>query len=174
MHIETINISVHQVDSSVARAFIEALLLAPALNEAQEGAAPVAAPAVTTAPKIGKYWLGQGGTYAGIARGLEGAPDYRLILAELTPEDEFTWKGAQEFAKTVVADGHTDFSVPTRFESALLYASLQDKLGTDYWHWTSTQCSEGNAWSQDFNNGNQHLDNKTSERRCRFVRRSIL
>jgi hypothetical protein len=37
------------------------------------------------------------------------------------------------------------------------------------WYFSSTQFSEGGAWSQDFVNGDQ-LDFKVYERRCRFVR----
>lgn len=32
------------------------------------------------APAIGSYWLGQGGIYAGMVRGEDGAPDYHLIV----------------------------------------------------------------------------------------------
>ena len=130
---------------------------------------PVAVP-----PKIGEIWPGQGGIYAGVARGRDGEPDYHLILCEEAPAEDFKWQAALEFAKTIVADGHKDFTVPTRWESALLYANLQDKLDTDYWHWTSTQSSEGGAFSQGFNYGTQDTTGKTYERRCRFVRRSVI
>ena len=80
-------------------------------------------------------------------------------------------QAALDLAKTITADGHTDFAVPTRFESALLYANLQDQFDTDYWHWTSTQYSESHAWSQVFYYGHQGNYSKDYERRCRFVRR---
>ena len=38
------------------------------------------------------------------------------------------------------------------------------------WYFSSTQYSEGNAWGQGFSTGTQNSSNKSSERRCRFVR----
>ena len=38
------------------------------------------------------------------------------------------------------------------------------------WYFSSTQFSEHSAWGQDFDDGNQGNDSKSSERRCRFVR----
>jgi hypothetical protein len=176
MHIGTININLHNGQPSMARAFLEALLRAPELNKGSEAgdAAPATPPAASTTPKIGEHWIGQGGIYAGVARGLEGAPDYHLILSTEVPANDFEWQAALDHAKTISADGHSDFSVPTRFESALLYANLQDSMVTDYWHWTSTQYSETNAWVQYFGDGHQSSGSKAVERRCRFVRRSIL
>ena len=174
MHIETININVHQGQSAVAKAFLEALLRAPDLGEEHEANAMTPAPAAAafapSAPKIGEYWPGQGGIYAGVARGLEGAPDYHLILCAEAPKADFEWQAALDLAKTISADGYSDFRVPTRFESALLYANLQDQFETDRWHWTSTQYSEDTAWIQHFNDGRQGNGSKYYERRCRFVR----
>ena len=125
-------------------------------------------------PRIGEYWPGQGGIYAGIARGQDGQPDYHLILAEEAPERDFTWAAAKEHAKTVVADGHQDFALPLRFESALIYANLRDKINTDYWHWTGTEHSAGRAFYQYFTNGNQLTSDVSFEARACFVRRLIL
>ncbi len=127
MHIETININISQGESSsVARAFIEALLRGPELSEEPEEVAPAspAAPVAFTSPKVGQYWIGMGGIYAGVARGLGGAPDHHLILCTEDPKKDCTWQAALDLAKTITADGHADFGVPTRFESALLYANL--------------------------------------------------
>jgi hypothetical protein len=123
-------------------------------------------------PKIGDYWPGQGGVYAGMARGRDGEVDYPLILCQEALEQEFTWLAALDHAKTIAVDGHSDFTVPTRFESALLYANLQDQFDTDYWYWTSTQYSESYAWYQSFGSGFQNYLVKDYERRCRFVRRA--
>lgn len=38
------------------------------------------------------------------------------------------------------------------------------------WYWSSTQCSEANAWTQHFFNGTQRGNDKTYEARCRAVR----
>jgi hypothetical protein len=176
MHIENININLLPDQTPLARAFFESLLRMP--GAPAEGPAPAQPDADTTTsttipPKIGEYWPGQGGIYAGVARGCYGERDYHLILSTEAPEEEFAWHAALDRAKSVSADGHSDFTVPTRFESALLYANLQDQFNTDYWHWTSTQFSEDNAWVQDFYSGNQG-SSKVYERRCRFVRRTFI
>ena len=172
MHIETINIHVSSGQDAMTRAFIEALLRGP---ESEPDATTVA-PQQTgiKPPKIGEVWPGQGGICCGLARGEDGQPDYYLILAEAAPETDFSWQAGLDFAKTIEADGHKDFSVPTRFESALLYANVRDKLDTDHWHWTSTQYSEDDAYSQFFHYGYQYYYYKKYEGRCRFVRRLIL
>lgn len=128
----------------------------------------------TTPPSIGEYWRGQGGIYAGIARGLDGQPDYHLILAEEAPEIVFTWAAAKTHAEAIVADGHQDFALPLRFESALLYANLRDKFNPDYWYWTGSEHSAGRAFSQDFSYGSQSGTTASFDARARFVRRLIL
>ena len=175
--IENVNINFNQGQSPVARAFIEAILRMPdAPTEEPASTGPVAnAPIVTmTPPNIGEYWTGQGGIYAGVARGRDSEHDYHLILCTEAPAIDMKWQVALDHAKTITADGHTDFSVPSRFESALLYANLQDQFDTDYWCWTSTQYSELSAWIQSFDYGGQGLNYKGYERRCRFVRRLVL
>ena len=136
-----------------------------------EAAQPATGP---QAVKIGEYWPGQGGIYAGIARGQDGQPDYHLILAEEAPESDFNWAAAKGHAKTVEADGHHDFALPTRFESALLYANLRDKINTDYWYWTGAEHSAGRAFFQGFGYGYQYLCTVSFEARARFVRRLAL
>ena len=131
-------------------------------------------PQALTPPAPGDYWPGQGGIYVGVARGEPGQPPYHLILAEAAPETKFNWQAGLDFAKTIEADGHKDFSVPTRYESALLYANVSDKIDNRYWYWTGTQYSEYLAYGQYFDNGFQSYFNKKYEGRCRFVRRLIL
>ncbi len=132
-------------------------------------------PAISpAAPNIGEYWAGMGGIYAGVARGRDGEPDYHLILCKEDPKKDCTWQAALDLAKTITADGHSDFSVPTRFESALLYANLHDQFEADRWHWTSTQYSELDAWMQHFANGSQDSSTKSTGRRVRVVRRTSI
>ena len=128
----------------------------------------------TTPPRIGEYWRGQGGIYAGVARGENGQPDYHLILAMKEPQQDFTWEEAKAYAQTIAAEGHQDFTLPSRFESALLYANLRDKFNTDHWHWTGTEYSAGRAFVQTFDLGNQLYYPASFEARARFVRRLIL
>ncbi len=61
--------------------------------------------------------------------------------------------------------------LPTRNESALLYAHLRDEFEKAYWHWTSTQYSSSSAWIQYFDYGNQLSNYKKFEARARLVRR---
>jgi hypothetical protein len=166
LHIENLTVHMGSGPTALSRAFIEALLRGPEVNTDAE---PTSKP-----PAIGEYWIGMGGIYAGIARGRDGEADYHLILSTEAPTTDFKWQAALDHAKTIESDGHKDFTAPTRFESALLYANLQDKLDTDYWHWTSTQYGENTAWIQLFSHGSPHSSSKTSERRCRFCRRMLI
>lgn len=172
--VKTLNVNLQSGPSTLARAFIESLLRKPDApvgggNPPEpEAAAPTSS---TTPPKIGEYWPGQGGIYAGVARGRDSDCDYHLILATAALKEDVEWQVALDRAKGISADGHSDFSVPSRFESALLYANLQDQLDQSCWHWTSTQYSEGSAWIQHFNDGYQDYYSKSFERRSRFVRR---
>jgi hypothetical protein len=172
--IENLTVNFPSGQNTIVRAFIESLLRMP--DSPQEGEMPSdpfsgTAANQNTPPKIGDYWPGQGGIYAGMARGRDGEADYPLVLSTEAPGRDFNWQEALDHAKTITAEGRSDFTVPTRFESALLYANLQDQFDTDYSYWTSTQFSEGNAWNQYFYNGSQSTTGKDYERRCRFVRR---
>ena len=172
LHIENLTVHVNPGTTALSRAFIDALLRAPEVNTGAEGEAPVPTATTSQPPRIGQYWHGQGGIYGGMARGLDGQDDYPLILATCAPEQEFKWQAALNHAKTIEADGHKDFTVPSRWESALLYANLQDQFDTSYWYWTSTQNGEYDAFNQDFDHGSQYIHGKDYERRCRFVRRA--
>ena len=124
------------------------------------------------APRINTVWPGQGGIYMGIARGLDGQPDAHLILAADIPENDgsINWAAAGEWAKGLSVDGHSDFSLPTRSQAALLYANGADRFMTDDWYWTSSEYSERLAWIQDFYYGYQLDDDKSHEARARAVR----
>lgn len=172
MHIENINITLNGGPSAITRAFIEAMMRGPELNEDGDQPATAAPGSVATnpvanMPNIGDQWPEQGGIYAGIARGLDGEPDGHLVLLPNEPTDKLNWTAANDWAKRVGNDSR----LPTRFESALLYANLQDKIDTDGWYWTGTQSSDGTAFNQDFHYGNQGSSTKKSEGRARAVRR---
>ena len=176
LHIETAHFNFSQSHQpTMVSSFIEALVRkAMEVEDDQPVDAEIERQATGTIPAIGAYWPGQGGIYAGVARGRDGEADYHLILCQEAPTQGFTWQAALDLAKTITADGHSDFIVPTRFESALLYANLQDQFDTDHWYWTSTQCSETRAWGQCFGNGDQLDGGKGYERRVRFARRLAL
>jgi hypothetical protein len=173
MHIETININFPAGQSAISRAFIEALLRGPELNESEDHPAPeaMAVRSVTGAvPRIGEAWPEHGGIYAGVSRGEDGAPDAHIVLLDATPAEELNWADAVKWAEGL-GNGSR---LPTRFESALLYANVRDKLNTDSWYWTGTQCSGNSAFYQYFDNGNQNYNSKSYEGRARAVRRLAL
>jgi hypothetical protein len=109
--------------------------------------------------------LRDGERYAGIV--IEGGvPKHHLILLPHKPDTALTWQDAKDWAAEVGGE------LPTRFESALLYANLRDEFDTSRWHWTATQYSDACAWYQDFTTGTQHYyDGKTNEFLARAVRR---
>jgi hypothetical protein len=136
-------------------------------------AAPEADETVQAAPanrphlKIGEHSEAVGGIYAGISRGLDGAPDGHLYLLDDKPAGNLNWAAACKWAEGLGNGAR----LPTRFESALLYANLQDKIETGHWYWTGSQYSDSYAWVQYFDGGGQSLSGKGYEGRCRAVRR---
>jgi hypothetical protein len=116
---------------------------------------------------IGEVWPGADGVYAGISRGENGEPDAHLVLLNAKPKGRMSWHDAMKWAQEF-GDGAR---LPTRFESALLYAHLQGQFDADAWHWTSTQYSEDRAWSQFFSGGTQGGNGKEFEALARLVRR---
>ena len=117
-------------------------------------------------PHIGDEWPEHQGIYAGIARGI-GEPDAHLVLLHELPRKERNWDVAMAWAESLGNGAH----VPTRFESALLYANVRDKFQTDGWYWTGAQYSDDYAFYQDFEHSWQDTSRKTNEARVRAVRR---
>lgn len=154
-----------------------------ALADAEPAVVQTPAPAATlapdsiTPPAIGQLWSAQGGIYAGIARGADGAGDHHLVLCPLNPP-KLPWDEAMEWATELTAlthDGITlgNWSLPTRAESALLFANLRDQFDPT-WYWTSEQYSRANAWIQTFDDGLQLNVVKSYEGRARAVRRLVI
>lgn len=103
-------------------------------------------------PAVGERWPGIDGTYAGIARGEDGQPNGHLILLDARQAWDLNHADA-----TAWAEGQGNGArLPTRFESALLYATLCDHTDTAGRYWTSTLESDGYAWCQRFGSGNQY------------------
>ena len=123
------------------------------------------------APRIGEVWEGQGGVYAGIVRGRDGAPDAHLVVG---PEADkaVNWKVADQFARAVTVNGLTDFSLPTRAEQSIAFGNVPELFQKD-WYWSSekTASDAGYAWCQTFGTGGQYCDPIDSELRARAVRR---
>ena len=173
IHIENIHIHVNpnQQHNSIAEAMLKAVFTA---SESVPEPGDDSKEIVVTPPPIGEYWHGQGGIYAGLARGENGQPDYHLVLAMTKPQQHFTWEAAKAFAQRVTVEGHLHFTLPNRIESALLFANLRDKFDTNYWYWTGTKHSDSRAFSQSFYSGVQNDHNDTIEAPARFVRRVAL
>ncbi len=104
-----------------------------------------------------------GGIYAGIMRGVDGAPDEHLVLLPGTAED-LSWEAASEWAK---AEGG---ELPTRRDQRLLFINLKDQFEED-WYWSSEQAGPSAAWGQHFDYGGQNYDTRSYEGRARAVRR---
>jgi len=122
------------------------------------------------APAIGARWPGQDGVYAGVSRGEEGQPDAHIVLLDAKPATDLKWAAGVKWAEDLGEGAR----LPTRFESALLYANLRDQLDTGAWHWTGTQFSVSHAFTQGFYHGTQYGYGKKYEGRCRAVRRFVL
>jgi hypothetical protein len=156
-NVTTIPIELQLTAKSVA--LIEALRK---IDQEPSAAEPAAA---TAMPAIGSRT--HGGIYAGLFRGEDGAPDAHIILLDDTPGKDLNWADAVKWAEGL-GDGAR---LPTRFESALLYANVHDQLVTDEWHWTGTQVSAGTSWMQYFSHGSQFTSYKLNAGRARAVRR---
>jgi len=130
---------------------------------------PQTTPTTSAPPPIGQPWPTQGGTYAGIVRGRDGQPDRHMVLADARPTTRLNWQAAMAWAAGVEVDGHADFNLPDRYQSAVLFGNLDDQF-EKVWHWTSTPDSEGSAWGQYFGYGNQDNGHASYVGRARAVR----
>ncbi len=126
---------------------------------------------LTDLPRVATEWPGQGGSFIGLMRGQDGAPDYLLILG---PEydGEGTWQQMMDWAAGLEVDGNKDFALPTRHEQAVLFGNARDLFKRDG-YWSCEQHAEYAyyAWVQLFSYGYQDYYRKASEWRARAVRR---
>jgi hypothetical protein len=164
MELTAIKIPIEVQLTPQSRALIDALIAATPAAPAPEE------PRRFIVPAIGQAWPGVDGVYAGITRGEDGQPDAHLVLLNVNPTTKMDWGDAKDWAGMQGDGTH----LPTRTESALLYANLHDQFDTSAWYWTSTQYDAGNAWSQDFSYGDQYGSYKSYEARVRAVRRFVL
>lgn len=111
--------------------------------------------------------LAAGEVYAGLSRDPDTGAWHHLILLPATTDKDLTWKEAIDWAKSVGGE------LPTRMESALLYANARGQIDDSYWHWTATPYggAERCAWLQTFDNGHQGSGLKGGSHRARAVRR---
>ena len=111
--------------------------------------------------------LAVGEIYAGLSRDPDTGAWHHLVLLPATTDKGLTWGEAIEWAKSVGGD------LPTRNESALLYANVRDQIDQDYWYWTSTPHASEPSWArgQHFGDGTQYYSLKDYRPRHRAVRR---
>ena len=127
----------------------------------------------TAIPRIGTFWVEQGGVYAGIVAGENGEPDHHLIHAAAEHEIfDADWETAIEKAQTPI-NGFNDWSLPDRREARLLAINCRDSFDLDDWYWTATQYAYdvAYAWVQNFTNGDQDGYHESNLYRARAVRR---
>jgi hypothetical protein len=165
MRIQQLSLTLQRPSIQLSRAILAAMTEQPPVALAE----PILGQLVTSfaAPAIGDPWPDVGGAYAGVARAEDGQPDGHLVLLDDVPDAELKWADAVKWAQ----DLGNGARLPTRFESALLYANLQKEFSAEGWYWTGTQYSAGYAWLQDFDYGGQNFDVKSYEARARAVRR---
>lgn len=154
--------------------------------------------------KIGEFYEQHGGIFAGIMPGENGNADYQLFVAPEGPgkTTDIEWGGygnkaagpnsefdgaantralaeseqlhpAAEWASNLTIGEHSDYYLPAKREALLMAATLGVTLGTEL-HWSSTQFSAYDAWSQDFEGGLHCIDCKDSRLAVRAVRRDYL
>ena len=185
-------------------------LLARQVLEQEAGLAPANGELITSVltstlnpPAVGLHWHGQGGTYVGVMRGVNGQPDYHLIapkhaqIAEITygPRGKnidgascardglantsallasSTEHPAAQWAADQEADGHRDLYLPARAEVYLCWANIPEQFAEKGWWLTSTQFGPTSAWIQYFDDGLQHNDDKDYARPAFAVRRILI
>lgn len=110
--------------------------------------------------------LNEGEHLAGLCM-IDGKPNHWLILLPAAPDKDLTWQEAIDWAKSVGGE------LPSRFEAAMIFANLRDKVDLDNWHWTATPYAgdERFAWMRGFYDGSQFYYLKDGAYRAVAVRR---
>ena len=111
--------------------------------------------------------LNEGERYAGIViDSATGQPTHHLILIPQQPKTRLTWDEAIVWAASIGAE------LPTRQESALLYANLKPHF-KGVWYWTGEECAgrASDVWGQYFDDGLQASIAKGHKGCARAIRR---
>lgn len=189
-----------EVPGPLAAAIVGSII-ADAIRSAGAASAKVR---VTGAPRIGAPWPGQGGIYAGIQRGRDGAPDHHLIVPtkDAGRIADISWGGRGKDIEDAKSDwdGLTNtralLASPSEHPAAQWAAGLEidghrdfylpsrrelrlawvnvPELFDDGWCWSSTQYSPDCAWIQGFAGGGQGYGGKDNSSRACAVRRLII
>ena len=125
-------------------------------------------------PKVGEEWPEQGGIFAGARFGLNGQPNYFLVVGS-EYEGHCDWDSAMAWAKGLAVGEHRDFRLPGRTEQWTLF----DRVKTLFQlaaYWSCEQHASGSvyAWTQDFSSGYQDYWGKNLKLRARAVRSVLI
>lgn len=128
------------------------------MNAVVQEAAP-AAPFIVPLelPALNSYVPGKG-IFRGLVSDLTG--HFKLFEAKARI-DPGTWADVKAAAEALREEGQEDWKLPTRVDSALLYAVAKDEHERD-WYWTSEPYGSGDAWYQDFRSGTQRWGHQSS------------
>ena len=114
-----------------------------------------------TLPAIGAK--ANGCTFAGTLTGKDGQP-YALVKLDQHATKRLTWSDAMAWAKGLDAD------LPSRPESAMLFALLKDKFPRA-WYWTNQEYNSSFAWYCHLTSGYQGINHKSAVGAAVAVRR---
>lgn len=141
-------------------------------------------------PKVGEYWPGQGGIYAGIIPDYQGYQSRHLVVS-VDEAVNVDWGGpkeheldarsrddghantwalsvcghshpAAEWAYDYTKDGHSDFHLPSRRELQIAASAIPDKFAPD-WYWSSTEHSWPTALGRSFARDETYIDIKSKD-----------
>ncbi len=154
---------------------------------------------VAGTPRVGEYWPGQGGIYAGVMPDYVGTSPYHLVLS--TDEavdlkwgpygvsDEEARSTSDGYANTEALarcghahpaahwaaryqkDGHDDFYLPAQRELDMAATMLPEQFSRSHWYWSSTEHAAEAAHGANFNGQPLGKLFKSFAGRARAVRR---
>lgn len=155
------------------------------------------APVNVPIPRLGEYWEGQGGIYAGVMPTENGGFAHRIVSVDEAESLAYGGYGnstsgasskldgdantrallsdsadhpAAKWCSEYSKDGHSDFYLPAQRELSLAWATISHVF-SENWYWSSTQYSAYDAWTQTFGVGTQSSAGKGSYYRVRAFRR---
>lgn len=147
-------------------------------------------------PALGAEWPGQGGIYAGLVRGADGADHHLIICTDAAGDmEDREWgeyvdvagatsksdglantramaESGSQVAKDVLAlsiAGHSDWHIGSQADMHVAFANCAELFEKDDWYWTSTQGGRNYAFVQGFAYGSD-WGGKGGEYRVRAVR----
>lgn len=148
-------------------------------------------------PRLGEYWDGQGGIYAGVMPTEDGGLAHRIVSIDkaegiayggynhktdgadskidgaantLALTGDSADHPAAKWCANYVKDGHSDFYLPAQRELSLAWATIAHVFGP-HWYWSSTHSSANSAWGQTFVDGYAYGTDKSGSGRVRAFRR---